>query len=333
MRVTIRDIAQASGYTVATISRALNNNALVSEKTRRHIRDIADQMGYVRTPTAESTVAPVIGIVVPDITNPYFPPLIQGAQDTLRAAGYSLVLCNSAGKLQNEVEAMQTLTNLEICGMIMDPLSDDSYRNLRQINESVPVVFISNRPKGPNLHYISIDNYAAAAMATNYLVSLGHHRIAYIGSDDATYTYHERRRGFIEAMERHFGSDQESPLLTVYPDRRGGFEATNHILTCGSELPTAFFASNDCIALGILEYLWMHGFRVPEDISVIGIDNIEYSSMPRINLTTIEEPRYHLGELAAQAILQVLHRSAEDKTPIQQVIEPRLIIRNTCGKL
>ena len=330
MRPTIKDISKKTGYTAATISRALNDSSLVSDRTKEKIIAVAEEIGYVKA--AESTRQgdfPTVGIIVPDITNPYFPVLIKGIQDYMSGEGYNTVLCNSNASIQDEINCFKMLSSLQVKGIIIDPISDLSYENLRKVDSDICTVFISNVPKGENLNYVTMDNYLSASIATNYLISLGHKRIAYVGGGDDTNTYRERYRGFCNTMIKHFGYLDKEFAINVYPNRENGFDATKQLMSQG-EMPTAFFASNDDLALGILEYLWMHGLEVPEDISVIGIDNIEYGSLPRINLTTVEEKRYKIGKLGAQSMLDFLEN--KNQSPVNIVLKPNLIIRNTCGK-
>lgn len=337
MRFTIKDVAAKSGYTVATVSRALNNSDMVSSRAKKKIRAAAEELGYVKDSLAAGLATssmPTVGVVVPDITNPYFPRLVKGIQDTLLMRGYTMFLCNSNEDIDVEIDCLKMLTGYKIRGIIMDPVSDESYKNLKWINGDIPVIFTANIPEGKNLNYISIDNYAAAETATRYLLSLGHKNITYVGGQHASnYTFRMRRKGFCDTMEAFLGAGVCPQIKEGFPSRQFGADATKEILASG-KLPTAFFAGNDDIALGILEALWKHGFSVPKDISVIGIDNIEYASLPRIDLTTIEEPRYQIGKMAATEILNLFECSEQEGAkPIQKTLDHKLIIRKTCAKV
>lgn len=332
-RITIKDVAERSGYTVATVSRALNYNAMVNENTREKIFDIAKEMGYIDAEKTSSESITAIGVVVPDIHNPYFPLLIKGIQEQLSVEGLGTLICNANSNPQTETECIKALVDAKVKGIIMDPLTDHSYKKVRYLNDKMPVVFTSNVPEGANINYITIDNYAAAQIATNYLISLEHTQIAYIGGNEETDTYRSRFAGYCDTMKKHFSHINTNLICKAFPDRASGFRAANKIMTT-NQRPTAFFASNDSLALGVLEYLQKHGFDVPKDISVIGIDNIEWSSLPGIDLTTIEEPRYLLGQTAATSMSELLnHRfEIEKRSPLQITLQPKLIIRNTCGK-
>jgi len=335
MRTTLKDISDQSGYTLATVSRALNDNPLVNIKTRKKINAIANELGYVRNNgfaiSATTNSSTIVGVVVPDITNPYFPLLVKGIQDRLSTEGLSVFLCNSNSDPKTETECVRMLVDSKVRGIIMDPISDNSYKKLRYIDDKIPVIFTSNIPKGVNANYITIDNYAAAQIATSYLISLGHVNIACICGNEETDTFHTRFTAYCDTIKKHFSNINRNLIIKTFPSREGGFDATRKIMG-KNERPTAFFASNDSIALGVLEYLWKHGFDVPKDISVIGVDDVEYASLPKINLTTIEEPRYLLGQTAAQSMIDLFEQSENIKEPIQVVISPKLVIRNTCGK-
>ena len=333
-RITIKDIADRSGYTVATISRALNNNPMVNINTRNKILEIAKNIGYIDAETPKKDHKAVIGVTIPDIYNPYFPLLIKGIQEQLAEEGLGILICNSNSDPRTETECIKTLVDAGVNGIIMDPLTDHSYKKLRYINKQLPVVFTSNIPKGADINYITIDNYAAAQIATSYLISLGHSHIAYIGGNEESDTYRLRLAGYCDTMKKQFSHLNPRLITKVFPDRKSGFQAANMIMTT-NERPTAFFASNDNLALGVLEYLQKHGFEVPKEISVIGIDDIEMSSLPGIDLTTIEEPRYLLGQTAATSMVELLNHQivSENHEPLQITLQPKLIIRSTCSKV
>ncbi|MGI6776867.1 MAG: LacI family DNA-binding transcriptional regulator [Acetivibrionales bacterium] len=165
MAVTIKDIAERTGYTIATVSRALNSSDLVRQKTKEKIIRVAQEMGYIRNEVARGLATrqmPAVGIIIPDITNPYFPALVKGIQDTLVKAGYNTVLCNSDSLRENEMMHMKMLCEFRVKGIIMDPLSDDTYENVRENSAGMPIVFASNRPAGEDVNFVIIDNYNGA---------------------------------------------------------------------------------------------------------------------------------------------------------------------------
>lgn len=331
MPVTIKDIAEKTGYTVATVSRALNDSPMVHKKTKEKIFSVAKEMGYTKYNKYTAIPRnPYIGVIIPDITNPYFPLLVKGIQDSLQKEGYSIVLCNSNGIIENEKRYGEMLCDLHVQGIIMDPLCDDSYNFLVSSGLTIPVVFTGNRPLGEKINYISIDNYNGATKATKYLIGLGHKKIAYIGGNEDTFTNRERFRGYRDIIIEFFGELDDSIIKYNYPDRQHGFDSAAEIIQQGN-IPTAVIASNDSIALGVIECFMVNGFNIPNDVSIIGFDNIEFSSLPGISLTTVNEPRYDIGVMAAESIIKLINGSMTP--PIQIDIEPELIMRKTCTKV
>ena len=336
-KVTMYDVAQKSGYTLATVSRALNHNPIVNIHTREKIFEVAREIGYIsqQNSSSQSKTLPTIGVIIPDINNPYFPPLLKGIQDQLTEEGLSMIICNSNSSSQIETECIKTLISAKVKGVIIDPLSDSSFKKFHHLSYKLPIVFTSNAPQGSHINCVGIDNYAASQIAVNYLISLGHTSIAYIHGNEDAAAYRLRLSGYYDTLKQHFININKKMVCKVHPDRLSGFRATKKIF--GMNLrPTAFFASNDSLALGVLEFLKKYHFNIPQDISVIGIDNIEYASFPGIELTTVEEARYILGQTAASSILKLLHCTTENTCPaepIQIIIPPKLIIRNTCGKI
>lgn len=331
MKITLKDVAKKSGFTVATVSRALNDSDMVSAKTKVIIRETAEEMGYIKNVIAQGLVKKhmdTVGIIVPDITNPYFPVLIKGMQDELIKHGYTTFLCNSNAKVETEQQLIKLLCGLRVRGIIMDPLCDDSALYLHKQSPDTPAVFVSNIPKGDNINYISIDNYKGAFDATKYLIGLGHKSIAYLGGNDGTYTYKRRCDGFCSAMKEHYGSVDKNFVKEIPSNRVSGYNTVTDMILSGN-MPTAFFSSNDDIAMGVLECLIQHGFNIPEDISLIGFDDIEYASLPGINLTTVHEPRYQVGCQAAKIILNLFEDNSETH---QIIVEPELTLRSTCAK-
>lgn len=333
MKVTIKDIAKQTGLTVATVSRALNDNPIVSEKTRAFVMAKAVEMGYIKNVIAQGLATTqhtnTVGVIVPDITNPYFPVLVKGIQDTLITRSYTTFLCNSNADLKTEEELIRMLCGLRVQGIIMDPVCTDSENIIRTMSSGIRTVFVSSIPSGNNLHYVSVDNFVGAVNAVRYLVGLGHRKIAYFGGNDGTNTYNSRLRGYCSIMEEHFGFVDSNMIRLIPPTRESGFAASTQMILSGN-VPSAIFASNDVIALGVIECFIKHGFSIPEDISVIGFDDIEYASLPGINLTTVREPRYEIGVKAAQMMLQLFE--SEPAQSLQEIIYPELILRNTCAK-
>lgn len=331
--VTIKDLAQKSGYTVATISRALNNNPLVAEKTRKRILEIAGEIGYTPNALARGLVTQTtssVGIMVPDITNPYFPTIVKAAQDTLKQRGYFTIVCNSDWMEDTEIELARMLYEHRVRGIIMDPLSDQTYKNIYETGIRVPIVFVGNRPSEDDTSSVLINNYNASVVATQHLIDLGHKKIGFVGGIENTYVNRNRFGGYQECMRACVGAVDPTLVMKCKFKQEGGYSAAKAFVDQGN-VPTAVIAGNDIIAFGVIQGFRNSGYDVPRDVSVIGFDDIEFAE--NVGLTTMREPRYDMGVTAATLLLEAIDRVEAGKSPLRKsvVYEPELIDRSTCA--
>ena len=329
---TIKDLARESGYTVATVSRALNDSPLVAEDTRAKILKVAEEHGYIPNALAKNLVkksASTVCVIVPDIVNPYFPLIVKAVQDTMQTEGYLTIVCNSDWKESNEFSLVRLMCAQRVGGIVMDPSSDDSYRRIQKAGIEIPIVFVGNRTED-NISSVLVDNYAAMFTVVEYLAGLGHRRIALIGGQEETYVNRLRCSGFRDSMRSNGLQVDERLMIQCKYLSNDGYCAMERRIREG-DLPTAVVTINDVIAFGVLECLKNHQIRVPEDISVVGFDDVEFSQ--QLGLTTIHEPRYKMGEDAAKLLLEIMnkpHGRRSAKTGKHILYEPELILRNTC---
>lgn len=331
--ITIKDLARDTGYTVATVSRAMNNSPLVAQSTRERILEAARRIGYSPNAIARGLVnksSSAVGIVVPDIMNPYFPTIVKAAQDVLSERGMFTIVCNSDWSSDNELQLVKMLNEHRVCGIIMDPLNDVSIQRIKDVGIDIPIVCVGNQVLEGNTSSVIIDNYNSAQKATEHLIQIGHERIAFYGGDEGTYILRRRCEGYRESMLAHFGSIDESLVCKCRYRQEDGYAATQ-LLIDEDNLPTAVLAANDIIAYGIILCLRDNGFSVPDDVSIIGFDDIEFSSI--IELTTMREPRYDMGVMAAKVLCNEIEYSEDDKIPPKTNIQypPELIIRSSCA--
>ena len=329
---TIKDLARESGYTIATVSRALNDSPLVAEDTRAKILKVAEDHGYIPNALAKNLVkksASTVCVIVPDIVNPYFPLIVKAVQDTMQTEGYLTIVCNSDWKESNEFSLVRLMCAQRVGGIIMDPSSDRSYRRIQKAGIEIPIVFVGNRTKD-NISSVLVDNYAAMFTVLDYLAGLGHRKIALIGGEEDTYVNRLRRNGFQDSMKSNGIPLDERLIIQCKYRSNDGYNVMEQLIAEGN-LPTAVVAINDVIAFGVLECLKNHQIRVPEDISVVGFDDVESSH--QLGLTTIHEPRYKMGADAAKLLLEIMkdpNRRRNAKTGKHILYEPELVLRNTC---
>lgn len=329
--MTIKDLARESGYTVTTVSRALNNNPLVSEKTRKKILEIAEKHGYEPSALARNLVtqsSSSICVIVPDITNPYFPLIVKAVQDEAQRHGFFTFVCNSGWTETGEVALARLMYGQRVGGIIMDPSSDLTFRRIREAKVHLPIVFVGNRTEDDETSSVLVDNQAAVESGVEYLAGLGHREIAFIGGQENTYVNRKRQAGFRLAMSRLFGAEDPVVIPSTYQSQ-GGYDAAYALISSG-RLPSALMCINDIVAFGVIRCLREHGYRIPQDVSVIGFDDVEFSE--HLELTTLQEPRYEMGVRATSILMDCIESRSEAACQHKHVLfRSELIKRSTCA--
>ncbi len=328
MSVTIIDIAKKAGVSYTTVSRALNGKKGVSEKQRNKILAIADQMGYhpneiARGLVNKSTMS--IGLIIPDITNPFFPAIARGIETSARKYNYNVFLYNTNWDPAIERECLMTLKRNRVDGIIINP---SSKANLQQIEElGIPTVFLSTKVKRKVTSFVGVDNVYGAFIATEHLIKKGFKRVAFVGGTTDSYSNNMRYKGYKKAL-RQYGIKLDKKLVKIGKFKsESGKKLTGELLKL-ADPPDAIFAANDIIALGVLEQLQNTDTQLKNGFGVVGFDNIYIASLPQINLTTVEIPTYFMGEKAFEMLYEKI---ANDHivSSSEYIIKPELIVRNT----
>ena len=327
--VTLKDVAKAAGVSYATVSRALSGSPQIGKDTRERIIKLCDEMGYTTNYVARSMVmkkTDVIGLVVPSIDNPFDAELAYYAEMSARAHGYHIMLCNSGPDLKQEKTVVKLLLGRQVDGILIVPQSSESYENLRTYTDQVPTVFVSENLRDQPQSYVAIDNSCGTYVGTQYLHELGHRDILYFGRRHST-THQLRAEGYIRACKElglrphFFNSDFSRSSIA------SGYQMAKELFSQPLDY-TAIFASTDSNALGILKAADELGIDIPGRLSLIGFDNIQATALPRIELTTIEQPK---RDMAVQAV-DMLRDKIENGTQgyVHQILLPTLIRRSTC---
>ncbi|MGI6779076.1 MAG: LacI family DNA-binding transcriptional regulator [Acetivibrionales bacterium] len=332
MAVTIKDVAKACGVSYATVSRAFNNSSEISEYTKEKVLKVAQSMGYSPNAVARSLVknkTNIIALIVPDIVNQYFHEVAKGVEDEANKLGYSVMLCNTDYDIDKEVVYREALLEKRVEGFIVAPTSDETGKVFR--NSEVPVVLVGDMDESNNLNYVTSDNVKGAFLATEYLIKMGHTNIAFIGGHENVKTNRDRLRGFMNALEHYEIDESEIIIKSKGYKMKDGYDSATEIINSG-KLPTAIFTANDLTALGVIKALDENSLSIPEDISVIGFDDISFASLPRINLTTVRQPKYEIGRIAVNILIDKLN-NPEHTEPEKVVLETELVIRKTCKRI
>ena len=329
--VTIKDIAKKAGVSPTTVSRVLNDKPDVSDETKQKIEEVIDELNYNPNGIARGLVlnkTHTLGLVIPDISNPFFPEVAKGIEDKAKEAGYSVIFCNTDNHIQGEKEAIELMKSKQVDGMIVSlAINQENKQELAELAaENFPVVQIDRKIPDAGFPAVVIDNQAAAYKATQHLIDLGHTKIAHISGNLEVKPAQDRLTGFKEALENvGLGSTAEWIREGDYSSE-SGYREMKELLQL-DERPTAVFIANDLMALGAYEAVFEAGLKIPEDISIVGYDDIEVASVIRPALTTISQPEYQLGVEAAELLIDSLEGA--DKSQSDQVLAAELVERNS----
>jgi LacI family transcriptional regulator len=329
----MRDVASLAGVSVGTVSNVLNAPDRVSGPTRERVRAAIDQLGWTRNESARQLRAgqsQTIGIVVMDIGNPYFADVCLGAEDTLYAEGYSVYIGNSDQQEGREELLLRHFEQYRVRGVILAPIGDDECaRGLRR--RGIPVVMI-DRSHDNDFCQIGLDDIAGGRLAVSHLLQLGHRRLAIVGGPSALAQVRDRRVGAATAL-RQAAADAtllsiSTPTLTAAP----GVAVAGQIAAMAPhERPTAVFACNDLLAIGLLQGFVAAGLRVPEDLALIGYDDIAFAAAAAVPLSSVRQPRREIGARAAALLLAEMAAAADNRPHRHEsvLLAPELVPRQS----
>lgn len=335
-KVNIYDIASAAGVTISTVSRVFNRPEMIGEKTRKRVLEIADKLNYRPNALAGSLTSGrtmLIGLVLSDIRNPSIASMARGIQDIIQHKGFLPIICSTAGHVADEIELIREMSRRGIDGMIMTSsfgtVAPEVLEFLqKEAGGNLPTAYMGPPTGIPNVDSIGINADAGGRDAVEYLVSLGHRRIACLRASRGIAP--RRWQAYIDTLEHHgiaFCADLTADEETNF---EGGYTAMKSVLNC-KERPTAVFAINDLMALGAVHACQDEGLRVPEDISIIGFDDIPSARTSSPSLTTVSQPSYEMGQMAANWLLERIENPDSEERNCEMQCE--LIIRNSTRAL
>jgi LacI family transcriptional regulator len=329
---TIKEIAKIANVSAMTVSRALNNNPRVREKTRKKIQTIAKQLGYRPNRIARSLVSKrsqLISLIVADIANQYFSELARGIEDKAREYGYNVIFCST----DNDSETLKTYVRLMmevgVDGFILAAVRLKEPIVEELADQHFPVVLVNRELKEKKANSVVIDNHAGAYLVVEHLINCGYEKIGIITGDLNLSTGIERFEGYRKAL-RDYGIPFHEDYSSQGPFTQAhGCRAATKMLSRKNR-PEAIFAASDNIALGVMDAAGSLGLRIPEDLAVVGFDDTEFSSNAKINLTTVSQKKYEMGAIGVQMLLDLINGQAHGAVN-NIVLEPELIIRKSCG--
>jgi LacI family transcriptional regulator len=330
--VTIKDVARASGVSYATVSRVLTGFEHVKDTTRQRVMEAVERSGYVANLHARSLVggrSQIIGLLVPNLDNGYVGTIMQGVDKALARANYDLLLYTSHRHPGKESFYVSAISNGLTDGLLLvAPLVPTTYLAALR-DQDFPYVLIDQADVTESSNVVEATNWQGAYDATRYLIDLGHTRIAFIKGSPAVRSAEDRLAGYKAALADYGISVMQELIIEGDFQQQTGYESAKRLLQNLQPVPTAIFASNDLTAFGAMDAARKHGLRIPEDISIIGFDDIPQATFVYPKLTTVRQPLEQMGQIAAKLLLERI--KDQSKTPQRIALATQLVVRDSCG--
>lgn len=336
--VTIYDIAREANVSVATVSRVLNNTAPVKESTRKKVLDVIERNQFQPNALARSLLKKetrTIAMILPDITNPFFPEVFWGAENEGRELGYTFFLCDSAGDYKRETEYLSILRERRVDGVIflggrinLAKCPTELIQEVEDIAKHMPIVLVNGDLRGSGLHRVYTDEAAGAELVAKHLIDLGHRDIAFLGGLEYMSTTQVKLKAVRDVLHEH-GIDLPPERIKFGPfSVQAGRELMDELIETPNR-PTAVLCVNDFTAIGAIKSGYEHGLRIPDDISITGFDDTPLATAVIPELTTVSQNTNELGKIAVETLHKLING---EKVKKRTVLEPSLIIRKSTGE-
>lgn len=330
-RITLEDVARQAGVSRATASLVVRESPLVADETRERVLTAMDTLGYVHNRAAASLRSQrsnAIGLVITDITNPFFAELTTGIEAVLEEAECAVLLGNTSERVDKQDRLLSTMHSYAVDGVLLMPAVNTAASTVERLHRlRIPFVMLVRYLRNVNADYVGADNIVGAEMAAEHLVQLGHRKIAFIGGSDNSSARQDRVRGLRNVLHRHGIYADEALFVTAPVSREGGRLAVRNLLAQENR-PTAALCYNDLIAFGVMLELRSQGIQPGEDFAVIGFDDVEEAALSQPALTTVAINSQDIGAAAARLLLERIE--SPDAAPKQIIVQPKLQIRESC---
>lgn len=333
---SIKDVAKKAGVSVSTVSNVINNSKHVSDELTRRINNAIVELNYEVNPVARSLKSRktmTLGVVITSIDRIFFPQVIKGIQDAASKLGYSLTLCSSNDSFDTEESLIQMLESNWVDGIILDSvagMNEKSYfKKLSKLSKNrkfIPVISLERRLDYYGIDSVVVDNYHGGILAAQHLLKCECRKIAHITGPIDSCIVNERLKGFKDELDRNGNHELDKMLSFGDFSPLSGYLSMKELLITGAEID-GVFAANDQMAIGAIKAIKEHGFKIPEDIKVIGFDNTFVASIVEPSLTTVNVPQYRLGNTAVEALIRRIEHGSGKPVCIEMPIN--LIIRQS----
>ncbi len=331
-QVTIRDVAEVANVHPSTVSRALNSDAegLVSASTVSRIKAVAKQLGYEPNALAQGLKinrTMTIGMLIPDLTNPLFPPIVRGIEDRLGEHGYTLLIANTDNDHDKERSILGVMARRRVDGLIIATARREYPLLTDVLSSDYPVVLVNRTADEPLLPSVAGDDHAGIGLLVRHLSDLGHTRIAHIAGSQEVTTGLVRYQSFLNWMQAQgLQTDPSLIAISTWFHQKDGVAAFRRLLDAGAHF-TAVVAANDVVAIGVYDVAKERGIRIPEDLSVTGYNDIPFAERLDPPLTTVRIPQYQIGVRAAELMLEAVREPALE--PVALRLRPSLVLRES----
>lgn len=334
-KATIHDISKALNVNSSTVSRALNDSPLVSQKTKDKILEKAKELSYQRNFLASklrSNKSFTIGVIVPRISRHFFSTVIAGIEETAFAAGYNVMICQSLESLDREKKLVDTLSSNRVDGILISiSMETTEFEHFEEFqSHGSPLIFFDRPCKTNDYTNVIIDDFQAGFDATEHLINNGYKNIAHFSGPQELELYQQRLGGYLAALEKHGIKIRQNYIIESYLMKEDGMDAAKRIL----ELPKvdAIFSANDTAAISAMQYLKSKGIKIPEEIAFVGFSNEPVSAVIEPSLTTVSQSDFEMGRVATSLLVNQIEKRKDVNFNQTKILKSKLIIRKTSIK-
>ncbi|HBL76343.1 MAG: LacI family transcriptional regulator [Bacteroidetes bacterium GWF2_42_66] len=331
-QVTIKDIARELGISASTVSRALKNHPDISEETRRAVNELADRLSYQPNAVALSlkhSRSNTIGVIIPEIVHYFFSSVISGIEDVAYEAGFTVIICQSNEMYDREVSNARALRANRVDGVLVSVSKETfSFNHLKYLQGgNIPLVFFDRIVPEIQADCVIIDDKDAAYRATMHMIDAGRRRIAHFAAPQNLIIGRDRKEGYLDALrEANIPID---PKLIIEADSFEKARIAMNDLIDSKKPPDGIFAVNDLTAIGAMQTIQKRGYKIPNDISVVGFSDGRFSGITEPNLTSVDQHGYEMGTIAAEMLIDRIMNKEVDAAPRTKILQANLIVRGS----
>lgn len=333
MKVTIYDVAEKAEVSIATVSKVINNTGRISEATRKKVKQAMEELDYQPNMIASALMGKqtkTIGLLIPDIVNPFFAELARSIEDRGNELGYNIVICNTDYESEKEDKYLSLLIQKRVDGFILASGFEKLDKVKQLMKKNIPVVIVARDLPMFSINTVALDDFMGGYLAANHLIELGHRNIGIVARD--LWSNRERLRGFKHSLEEHHLTlNSAFDFINETDNIEAGRKMGNVYLSDVNNRPTAIFACNDLIAAGVIEVAKENKLEIPKELSVVGFDNTSIAAIIESGLTTVAQPIKGMGKEVVDLMISIIKGKKKDQSRI--TLLPSLVERKTTSPL